>query len=284
MKTKKGKSKGPELFDEFYHNVYGERWPVLKEALLAPVSHIAWPSASLREKKNFTPDIHIPWASWDKLDEGECYYLDYASLFAPWSLAVQKGESVLDMCSAPGGKSLFLAMALEGSGELLCHDRSAPRLQRLKRVHEKFLPAAYRVNIQAELRDGKTWPLTQKERFDKILLDAPCSSERHLLHHPDLLQDWKATRSKRLSKEQGTLLCSAFEALKIGGRLTYSTCSISPLENEELMVWFSKKREGRFRFVQVEFPLGEQRSHGHLFLPDQGGHGPLYLCVLEKLS
>jgi 5-methylcytosine rRNA methyltransferase NSUN4 len=277
MKSKNKKT-GVELFDEFYFDVYAQRWSSLRSALEKPVKHVAWILPSEVDRQHpLSPRLEM---KSDTIDRG--YFLDMASLYAPWALEVKPGEVVLDLCAAPGGKSLFLAHALQGEGELVCTDISKMRAIRLKKVLSEFLTDKELSITKVETRDAKLWPLSQKERFDKILLDAPCSSERHLLLDPSHLKEWKSTRSKRLSKEQGTMLCSALAALKPQGRLVYSTCSISPFENDGLMSWFEKKRSGQFRFVTLDFPMGEKTSYGHHFLPDQCEYGPLYVCVIEK--
>jgi 5-methylcytosine rRNA methyltransferase NSUN4 len=278
MVMKNKNNSGPELFETFYSTIYQDRWPTLRAALERPVKHVAWllPSEPNRQHP-LSPRIEI---HSEAIERG--YFLDLASLYAPWALDVQPNETVLDLCAAPGGKSLFLAHALKGEGELLCSDISKMRVQRLQRVLKEFLsPEEFRIT-KVETRDAKLWPLSQKARFDKILLDAPCSSERHLLQDLNHLKDWKSSRSKRLSKEQGTMLCSALEALRPQGRLVYSTCSISPYENDELMSWFEKKRQAQFRFLRLDFPIGERTAFGHHFLPDQCDYGPLYVCVIEK--
>lgn len=277
----KSKAKsGPELFEEFYQAQYVDRWPSLKHSLEQPVKHVAWLLPHEGDSHHpLSPRIEMDLS---KVERG--YFLDLASIYAPWSLDVIPGESVLDLCAAPGGKSLFLAHALKGQGELLCTDLSKVRTARLQRVLKEFLSEDELNVIKVETRDAKLWPLSQKNRFDKILLDAPCSSERHLLQDLAHLKDWKSSRSKRLSKEQGTMLCSALEALKPGGRLVYSTCSISPYENDDLIDWFTKKRAGKFKLLQLDYPMGEKTQYAHQFLPDRCDYGPLYVCVMEKLD
>jgi 16S rRNA C967 or C1407 C5-methylase (RsmB/RsmF family) len=279
MKTK---VTGRQKFEDHYTQTYGDRWSDLREALLRPVEHIGLPQVEVWRELGLDSDPALEGASFELPPGTRAYYLDYASIFAPLALEVSPGDEVLDMCAAPGGKSLILARALKGKGRLLATDRSKPRAHRLERVLDEFLLPVEKSVCTVAVRDGKTLGLSLKEEFSKILLDAPCSSERHLLHAPEELEQWSLMRSKRLSKEQGTLLCSALMALRPGGRLVYSTCSLSPLENDGLMAWFEKKRAGQFRFVKRDYPFGEETTYGHLFLPDRGGHGPLYICVMEK--
>ena len=123
----------------------------------------------------------------------------------------------------------------------------------------------------------------QQDYFDKILLDAPCSSERHLLEKKEIIKNWSAKRTKRLSQNQFTMICSAWMALKEGGELVYSTCSISPLENDEIIKKLFNKKGSSVELVDLHFDIGERTSHGWIFLPDQCTLGPMYVAKLRKL-
>jgi len=239
---------GAAAFDRHFAVLYGERWPALRQALLAPSR----------------PEAHL---------EGlvEPYYLDRASVEAAVTLGVRSGDHVLDLCAAPGGKTLVLALALKGTGRLVSNDRSADRRGRLKRVVEDHLPPGFRENISITGHDATVWGLYEKSVYDRILLDAPCSSERHLLHNPAYLAQWSPGRTKSLAQQSLAMLCAALEALKPGGQLLYSTCSISPEENEKVLVRFAAKRPDSWTLIK-------QR----LVLPDDTGEGPLFWALLQK--
>ena len=130
--------------------------------------------------------------------------------------------------------------------------------------------------------DGSKWCLFEKEVFDAILLDAPCSSERHLLHSPEHLKKWSPSRSKNLAVRQYSLAVSALDTLKPGAFLLYSTCSLSPLENDGIIRKMLKKRKGLFEVIPSDVPEGENTDFGKLILPDKDGWGPLYFCLLRK--
>ena len=110
--VKKNRIPGPEQFDLFYRDIYGDRWNGLKSALLQDVKHM---------ELQIAPDKST-------------YYLDRASWIAAGTLPVKPGMKVLDMCAAPGGKSLILASALKGTGNLNCNELSPVRRNRLKTV------------------------------------------------------------------------------------------------------------------------------------------------------
>jgi 16S rRNA C967 or C1407 C5-methylase (RsmB/RsmF family) len=241
--------RGPAAFDRYFAGVYGDRWPALRSALAEPSR----------------PEAHL---------EGlvKPYYLDGASVRAAQRLGVEPGDTVLDLCAAPGGKTLVLALALGGRGRLVSNDRSSDRRGRLKRVVEEHLDDATRSVVTVTGYDATKWGLHESAVYDKILLDAPCSSERHLVHSPAHLADWSPNRTKSLAQQALAMLCAALEALKPGGRLVYSTCSISPEENEGLLERFAAKRPHAWKLVEQT-----------LVLPDAAqGEGPLFYAVLEK--
>lgn len=251
MAKKSDDRRGPAAFDRHFSALYGERWPALREALAAPGR----------------PEDHL---------EGlvKPYYLDGASVRAARRLEVRQGDTVLDMCAAPGGKTLVLALALGGTGGLVSNDRSADRRGRLKRVVEDHLPGPLKAVVTITAYDATKWGLHQRETYDRILLDAPCSSERHLVRSPTHLAEWSPHRTKALAQQALAMLCAGLEALKTGGRLLYSTCSISTEENEGLLERFAAKRPGAWKLIDQK-----------LVLPDDSeGEGPLFYALLEKLK
>jgi len=242
--------RGAAAFDRHFGAIYGDRWPLLREALEAPTK----------------PEAHL-----EGLEKP--YYLDGASVRAAQALEVQPGDTVLDMCAAPGGKTLVLALALGGTGRLVTNDRSADRRGRLKRVVAEHLPEAFQANVTVTGYDATKWGLHEQNLYDRILLDAPCSSERHLVHSPPHLAQWSANRTKALAQQALAMLCGALEALKPGGILVYSTCSISPEENEGLLGRFAAKRPHRFTVLEQT-----------LVLPHEAGEGPLFWSRIQKAS
>jgi 16S rRNA C967 or C1407 C5-methylase (RsmB/RsmF family) len=136
--------------------------------------------------------------------------------------------------------------------------------------------------------------LKNEEKFDAILLDAPCSSERHVLADPKYLSEWSPSRIKTLSMAQWALLSSAWRMLKPSGYLLYSTCALSPDENDYVVAKLLKKFDNvkvcepkialnYKNFTDSELPEYENTEFGAHVLPDKaGGAGPLYFCLLQK--
>lgn len=250
-----------EFFD-YFSNLFGDRWPALLEALKGEGR-----ATELRFGESLEP-----------------YFLDEASVFAARALNVEPGDDVLDMCAAPGGKTLVIASMLKGEGSLQSNDRSPDRRERLKHVIENSLPESWRDIIKVTGYDGMKFGLHKKECFDKILLDAPCSSDRHVLNSPSHLEVWSAKRVKRLSVEQGALLASAVDALKPGGTVVYGTCALSPLENDDVVRKILKKRPAMHVEEIPDLLEGADRTEfGVHILPDRSeGRGPIYCAKLVK--
>ena len=262
MSKKKKKVNSATEFNNYYESIFKERWEDLKQALL-------------KEKANtsFSTNLIKP------------YYLDEASLFCANLLDINEGDKVLDMCAAPGGKTLVLASKLKGSGSLTSNDRSSKRRSRLHNVIKEHLCEEYRANINITGHDSTKWGLFEQEVYDKILLDAPCSSERHVLSDPSHLNKWSLNRPKHLSYQQFAMLAAALEAVKVGGIILYSTCAITPLEDEDVIKKLFKKRSGRFELLNFECDIAEDREFGKIVLPDvSNNRGPLYFCLIRRLK
>lgn len=251
-------------FDEHFNKIYGERWPALREALLAE-----------NEGKVL---LENPFGK-----NYQDYSLDEASLFPARALAVQPGDEVADFCAAPGGKLLAVIFSVKGQGQFLASDLSAARVQRLKAILHDCLPPEVLRNVQVRKADAALWGRRLGENFDRVLVDAPCSGERHLLHSPKELERWSIKGSKRLAIRQHALLCAALDSVKPGGRVVYSTCSISPIENDDVIARLYKSRDGQFEVLSLQHEMGEPTQHGWLILPDTAGCGPIYTAAIQKL-
>lgn len=298
MAKRKTPNKGPAAFDAWYGEHWGIRWPQLQEALRGPSKHVAW----------WNPFSNVPPHSWlpqDATQEGApsgcytassfpspqpdeegrpcAYLLDAASVWVALSLAPPSEAKVLDLCAAPGGKSLILASFLGPQGSLTANDRSAQRRARLHQVLHTHLPTEKHPTLRVTSHDATRWCLHEVNAYSHILLDAPCSSERHLLHQPETLEDWSPARSKQLAQRQYTMLASALQVLQPQGKLVYSTCSISPLENDQVLAKLQHKKSDQFQFIELDLPdYAEKTPFGYQILPDRSPWGPIFLSALQK--
>lgn len=278
---------GPDYFDEYYAAQEGERWPSLKSACALE-------------------NTHFP------LSEGleQTYWLDEASVMAGRWLEAQPGERVLDLCAAPGGKSLVIAQDLFGlrkggnddktgqimDGELVTNELSGTRRDRLWKVLREHLPSPLMERVRVYGHDASRWGQHEEDAYDRILLDAPCSSERHLVQAPAYLEDWTPGRSTRLAQQAYAMVLSAAQALKVGGVLVYCTCAVSQVENDGVidraLERIMKKSDQLGYCLELDLPPAggslvpqwmEPCKFGWRILPDRSsGRGPLYLSRLKK--
>ena len=152
---------------------------------------------------------------------------DEASQAVAHLVSVVPGNTVLDLCAAPGGKALLLSLAAGPQGHVIAADLHA---HRVRAMAERFKRAGVR-NIECIALDGMQ-PLPFGRQFDRILVDAPCSGTGTLARHPEIRWRLRAEDLTDLHARQVNLLRNALPALAPGGRLVYSTCSLEPEENE----------------------------------------------------
>jgi 16S rRNA (cytosine967-C5)-methyltransferase len=147
-----------------------------------------------------------------------------ASQLVGRTLAPAPGERVLDLCAAPGGKTTHLAALMEGTGEVVAVERHPQRARALQATSARMRAA----NVSVVTADAKAYD--GAGRFDRVLLDPPCSGLGTLRSHPDLRWRTSPQAVAQLAAEQDALLASARRALAPGGTLVYSVCTLSPHE------------------------------------------------------
>jgi len=161
---------------------------------------------------------------------GKISIQDEASQAIPLLLGVKEGESVLDLCAAPGGKTMRLAR-MAGSGSLMvASDLHGHRLRAMRAQFERLGIKHIRL---VELNATKPLPFSAK--FDRILVDAPCSGTGTLARHPEIRWRLRVEQLKEFASLQTEILGRALEQLKPGGRLVYATCSLEKEENDDVV-------------------------------------------------
>jgi len=204
----------------------------------------------------WTGFFEVKAGQWDEVrrlaNEGALYLQDPSTRLCIELLAPQAGETILDACAAPGGKSLFIADTMK-SGKVVALDEPAEPSKtdiRLVRLRENLARAPKGVEVamvEADLAKVNTVfyrNLNLPESYDAVLLDAPCSNTGVMRHRIDVkwrLQDGDFARH---SEQQLALLHAAARLVKEGGRLVYSTCSIDAAENESVIKAFFASRAG----------------------------------------
>ncbi len=183
----------------------------------------------------------------DLIKEGKIYQQASSSMLVPVVLNPQPGERVLDLCAAPGSKTSQIAAMMNNEGEIIAVEHIKDRYYRLKSV----LSLLGVTNTKLKMMDGRRYK--DSELFDRILVDAPCSSEgRFHLADKKSFGFWSLRKIKEMVQKQRGLLLSASRLLKPNGILVYSTCTFAPEENEGVVDWFLRKTKERFTIYPVE--------------------------------
>lgn len=198
----------------------------------------------------YEDDAHRPGKS--PLHEAGCYYIQEASAMAVAALSgVQKGERVLDLCAAPGGKSTGLAARMQGEG-LLVSNEIHP--QRAKILSQNIERCGIRNAIVTSM-DPKDLAEHFPAFFDRIVVDAPCSGEGMFRKEQAALDMWSVQNILDCHARQMTILESAEKMLRFGGTLIYSTCTFAPEEDEQTIAAFLEAHPD-YRAVDLPDRLG----------------------------
>lgn len=220
---------------------------------------------------------------------GAFYFQEPSAMSAVTALDPQPGDTVLDLCAAPGGKSTQIAAALDGRGLLwsneIARGRAKILLSNLERmgVHNAVVSNAHPERLCRELSGF----------FDKVLADAPCSGEGMMRREPEIRKTWSYENVKACAARQMKLLDSAAEAVKTGGVLVYSTCTFAGEENEQVVAAFLKNHPD-FYLEKIMRPFGrpayERLAPGcagmicaRRILPQDGGEGH-FVARLHRAS
>jgi len=175
----------------------------------------------------------------DLVKQGYIYQQGASSMLVPVILDPQPSDDILDLCAAPGSKTSQMAAMMDNKGSILAVEAIRTRFYRLKSV----LALLGVENTHIKMMDGRRLRLDGLP-YDKILVDAPCSSEgRFRLDNPKTFAFWNVRKIKEMVKKQRGLLQNAVRLLKPGGVLIYSTCTFSPEENEGVIDWILRKNE-----------------------------------------
>ena len=199
--------------------------------------------------------------------KGEFYVQDPSTLLSVHVLDPQAGERILDLCAAPGGKTTYIAQVIEDDGEIFAGELDPDRLklvtENCKRMHITSVTPCLPDELDNYRRNGG-------ELFDRVLVDAPCSNTGVIRRRLDLRWRIRAEEIDRLRKTQLELLQRATTLLKPGGVLVYSTCSLEPDENEQVVAEF-----------RADNPLFELESERTLFPPRDKVDGA-YVAKLRR--
>jgi len=192
----------------------------------------------------------------DRLFQGGMYFIqDEASQLIPHLLSPQPGERVLDACAAPGGKTTHLAQLMKERGEIIALELHGPKL---KLMEENFRRLGISNVRSLEADAAQPLPFPREMAFDRILVDAPCTGLGILHRNPEAKWRRKPQDITRLARVQGAILDNVCTWLKPGGKLIYSTCTMTPEENDGVTSLFLEKHP--------EFRLDDLREFTPPFL------------------
>lgn len=214
-------------------------------------------------------------------DVGAYSIQDASSMLPPFFLDPKPGENVLDLCAAPGGKTILLSLLMEGEGILLSNDISPSRAKALSSNVERMGLG----NVIVTNADFSKHHQEFRERFDKILLDAPCSGSAMFRKNAQAEKEWSPSKVRECASTQKELLEQAYSMLKKGGRMLYSTCSFSYEEDEGALLHFLASHPDVKPLPVAESPCfyhGKDVPESILLLPSLFPGEGQFLCLLEK--
>jgi 16S rRNA (cytosine967-C5)-methyltransferase len=218
----------------------------------------------LEEDLVFELKSHPSLASLDSFRQGWFYIQDPSTLLAPALLGAQPGETILDFCAAPGGKTTFLAQLMNNQGRIVAQDISGERLKLIRENCQRLGVTCVEPILSSAFR-------LQPSAFDRILVDAPCSNTGVMRRRVDSRWRIQPEEILRLQQTQLALLEQAAARLKAGGVLVYSTCSLEPDENQEVV--------NRFLYQHTGFKLESERE----LLPFVDHVDGAFVARLERL-
>lgn len=211
-----------------------------------------------------------------------CYLIqDESAMLAVESMDVQPGQHVLDACAAPGGKTTQIAAALLGQGSVTALDIHEHKLKLIKRNAHRL---GVEQMVKTHLLDARKASSLGKACFDQVLVDAPCSGIGLMRRKPEVRYEKTMEDSKCLSEIQLNILDAVASTLKRGGKLTYSTCTILPTENQRVVDQFVRLHP---EFIQVKTQttknVKDQRdSLGLTIYPDDFESDGFFIATLMK--
>jgi len=225
--------------------------------------------------------------------ESKIYIQTLSSMLPPLVLDPSPEDLLLDLAAAPGSKTTQMACLMQNKGKIVACDFVRDRFFKLlSNLKEQGVE-----NAQTILGNGQTLWIKFKEHFNKVLLDSPCSTEgRFDVTNPKTFLFWKEKKIKEMVRKQKRLLYSGINALKVGGRLVYSTCTFAPEENEGVVNWALRKFSGKIYLEKIQLNIpniipGLLEWKGEKFLPEvrrslrvlptQDMEG-FFICLLHK--
>lgn len=213
--------------------------------------------------------------------QGKFAIQDESAMLAVESMNVQPGQTILDACAAPGGKTTQIATALKGQGKVVALDIHE---HKLKLIRQNATRLDVDGNVDVKLLDARKAQELGENTFDQILVDALCSGIGLMRRKPEVRYEKQLSDSKKLAQIQLQILNAVAPTLKHGGKLTYSTCTILPTENQTIVDQFLKQHPD-FEQVKTQTPMNvkDDRKEKELTIyPDEFGSDGFFIATLIK--
>ena len=191
---------------------------------------------------------------------------DESSMLVAEKLNPKQGDLVLDVCAAPGGKTTAIAERMNNTGRIIASDVYKRKLELIEKEAERL---GIR-NIETRSWDATRVDSSLLQKADRVLVDAPCSGLGVVRRKPEIKYKEYSTEMERLPKKQLAILSASSSYVKPGGTLLYSTCTVNPEENEEVVEAFLRKN-----------PSFEKKEK-LLLLPQVDGTDGFFICVMKR--
>ena len=209
-----------------------------------------------------------------------CFYLQEPSAMVPsYLLNPQENELVLDMCAAPGGKTIQASFLMNDTGLIIANDLSKSRALILSENVERLGIG----NVVVTSNDLSLIYKNHLNCFHKIILDAPCSGSGMFRKEEKMVDDWSYAKVLKNQEIQKQLILIAFDMLSPGGTLCYSTCSYSEEEDEDVASYLLENRDATIKTINhPSFFINEKKPLGFHLLPSHFTGEGHYICLIEK--
>jgi len=227
---------------------------------------------------------------------GYYYVQEIVSMMPILALNLKKEGNFLDLCSAPGSKTTQAAASMSNGGLIIANDSSPGRTRILAANLERMGVSNTVITAEDGILLCRKIMERSKIKFDKILLDAPCSGEGTIRSSRSAAEDWNIKLVESLSRKQKNLIEEAFLALKVDGEMIYSTCTHAPEENEEIVNFLLENYDAEI--ISINLPIktrngitewkgvkyDESLKNAHRIYPQDNDSEGFFLCKIKKLS
>ncbi|XP_071559511.1 5-cytosine rRNA methyltransferase NSUN4 [Temnothorax nylanderi] len=227
------------------------------------------------------------------------YLLDGASVLPVLALDLQPSDVVLDMCAAPGGKTLSILQTLMPH-MMVANDIQKSRVQRIRKVIDEYTAGIGQWENRLFVTERDARFIDDKDMFNKILVDVPCTTDRHVLHSEEnnIFKPQRVRERLKIPELQAAILTNALKIISVGGTVVYSTCSLSPIQNDGVVGMALKKAWEETNSVMIVKDMREALDplrclyrfgnfglkYGHIAIPTLSNNwGPMYFCKIIRM-